>query len=210
MRLVKGPASEFGAGDSGGEAEIVFDLGARSGLSARRLRFDHQRLEPFGRRIDGGCEPGGAGADDEDIAHLGFIDAFVEAEALGDLAVRRVAKHGSPAANQHRQFGGRNVEAVEQMLGARIALDVDVLVRISVAGEELPHAQRLRRVGGTDESGVPLAASGQFQTAQNERAHQNLAQVAIGLHQRLQGFAAQLQHLAVDGHARAYDASPPG
>ena len=49
---------------------------------------------------------------------------------------------------------GRDVEAIEQRLDLRVAIEVEVGVRVAVAGEELPDAQGPRGVVGADQDGV--------------------------------------------------------
>jgi hypothetical protein len=70
LRLLLELGHELGALDAVGEAGVVLDLGGVHQLSADLDRArDEQRLEVRARRVDGGGESGGAGADDDDLTH---------------------------------------------------------------------------------------------------------------------------------------------
>jgi hypothetical protein len=58
---------EFGAGDAGWEAEVVLDPGGRGGLAADRDGVENDGRKSPGCAVDAGCEPGGPGADDDEI-----------------------------------------------------------------------------------------------------------------------------------------------
>jgi hypothetical protein len=59
------------AHDAVGEAGVVLDVGGQRQLPAGRTALDHaldqQRLEVGAGGVDGGGQPGGAGADDDDV-----------------------------------------------------------------------------------------------------------------------------------------------
>ncbi len=62
---------ELGAGDPGGEAEVVLDARRGAGLAAQRDRVDEHGGEAFGRRVDRGSQACRAGTDDDRVA--GFL-----------------------------------------------------------------------------------------------------------------------------------------
>ena len=128
---------------------------------------------------------------------------------VGDLLVARVAEHRVAAADQHRHVGDRDVEPIEQRLDVRIAIEIDVGVRVAVARQELLDAQRARRVRRSDEHDVAEAARDQLHPAQDEGAHQDLAELGVGLHERQQLVAIQLDHLARFAHAARKSAGRP-
>ena len=66
-RLRRRAAREVGSGEPGRETEVVLDARAHSGLAAERLPLDDDRAQPLGGAVDGGREPGGAGADDDEV-----------------------------------------------------------------------------------------------------------------------------------------------
>ena len=53
-----------------GKPEEVLDLRARAGLAAGHVGFDHEHVEALRGAKHGGREPGGAGADDQDVADV--------------------------------------------------------------------------------------------------------------------------------------------
>ena len=110
--------------------------------------------------------------------------------------LRRIAQHDLAAADQHRHVGDVDAEAIEQLLDVGVAIEIDVGVGMAVAGEELLDAQRAGAVHRADEDDVAEAVRDQLDAAQDERAHQDLAELGVGLHQRQQVFAIELDHLA--------------
>ncbi len=111
LRLGVGAPRQLLPGDARRKPEVVLDPRARPGLSARRVRFEHQHVQPFRRAVHRRREPGRSGADDDEVADVGLIDRVVEAEALGDLLVGRIAEHELAAADQHRHIGRRRRES---------------------------------------------------------------------------------------------------
>ena len=91
--LRAGPLREPHARDAAREPQVVADHRARTGLAPDRLGLHDDRLQSLGRRIDGGGEAGGTGADDDDVGDLVDGDRVVTAvHGLGRLADRRVAE----------------------------------------------------------------------------------------------------------------------
>ncbi len=135
------------------------------------------------------------------------IDGVVEAETIGDLPVARIAQHGVAAANQHRDVGGADVKPIEQLLGVGIAIEIDVVMRMPVAGQEVLHPQRAGAMDRADHHHIAEAAGNQLAAPQDKRAHQDLAQLGVGLHQAEHRIAVQLDHLAVATDAQARPAS---
>ena len=67
---------------------------------------------------------------------------------------------------------------------------------MAVAREELPDPQRAGGVIRADEHDVAEPARDQLDAAQDERAHQDLAELGVGLHERQQLVAIELDHFA--------------
>ena len=103
-RLGDGARGQFLAGDADGKAEIVFDFGAGAGLTAGSGGFDQQHVQPFGSGVNGGGQARRSRADDDQIAHLGFINAAVESEALGQFPNRGIAQTRRGCCRYHREF----------------------------------------------------------------------------------------------------------
>src|SRR4029079_3494414 len=82
-RLVQRLAREVVARDAGREAQVVLDTGRGARLAARPLRLDGDDTKSLRGAVDGRCEPGGAGPDDDDVV-LGVLRLGCEIEELGD------------------------------------------------------------------------------------------------------------------------------
>ena len=70
-RLLERPARQLVARHARGEAEVVLDPGGRARLAAGCLALDHDRPEPLGRAVHGGCQAGGPGTDDHRVVLRG-------------------------------------------------------------------------------------------------------------------------------------------
>ena len=209
LRLRVGAAGQLLTRNPRGEAEIVFDPRAGAGLAARRVRLEHENVEPFGRAVDRGREPGRAGADDHQVAHVRLIDRVVEAEALGNLGVGRVPEHDLAAAHQHRHVRDGDPEVIEQRLNVGLAVEIDVGVGVAVPGEELLDPERARRVHRSDQHRVAEAAADQLHPPENERPHQDLAELGVVLHERQHRLAIEHDDLARLADPRAEQRAAP-
>src|ERR1700722_11913424 len=81
--------------------------------------------------------PGGAGADHRHVADRRRIEDGVETDAGRQLLQRRVAQDVLAAADRDGDVLDPHMEAIEQGLDVGIELDVDVVVGVAVAGQEL-------------------------------------------------------------------------
>src|SRR5258708_5849120 len=92
LRLRERARGELLTGDPGRKSEVVFDAHAGPGLTARRVRFDHQHVETFRRRVPRGAKSGWSRTDDHDVTYVALIDidGVIEAETVGDFGVRRI------------------------------------------------------------------------------------------------------------------------
>ncbi len=210
LRLRVGARRQLLARDAGGEAEVVLDLRARARLAAGRARLQHQDVEPLRGAVDGGGQPRGAGADDHQVAEPALVDLLVEAEAVGDLVVRRVPEHELAAADQDGDVPLRDVEVVEQLLHPLVVVEIDVRVGMAVAGEELPRPQRRGAEVRSQEHHVADPVRDQLQPAEDERPHEDVAELGVGLHEREQALAVELDHLARLGRARPHERAAAG
>src|SRR3954454_8512884 len=71
---------------------------------------------------------------------------------------------------------------------------------MAVARQELLHPERRRAMHRANEHDIADAARDQLDATEDECAHEKLAELAVGLHQRQQLLARQLDHLAaLDG-----------
>ncbi len=210
LRLVEGARPQRLPGDAGGEAEVVLDLRAGAGLPAGRHGLEHHHVEPLGRAVHRGCQPRRPGADDHQVVHDGCVHHRVEPEAVGDLGVARVLQHLLTAADEDGDVAGGDVELVEQRLHVRVALDVDVLVGVAVAHQEGLHPQGRRRVERAQDHHLAEAAREQPDAPQDVRPDEQLRQLAVGLHHRLQVRRVHAQHAQLGPGPPAHQDVPPG
>ena len=90
----------------------------------------------------------------------------------------------------------RDVKAIEQLLDVGVAVEIDVRVRMAVARQELLDAQRAGECAEPTSTTSPMPLRDQLHAAQDERAHQDLAELGVGLHERQQLLAIELDHFA--------------
>ena len=76
------------------------------------------------------------------------------------------------------------MKPVEQLLRVRIAIKIDEVERMPIPGQEFPDPERSGIVGRSNDHHSTHVAREQFEATKNEGAHQDLAQLRIGLHQR--------------------------
>src|SRR6185503_3801642 len=86
--------------------------------------------------------------------------------------------------------------------------EVDVFVRVAIARQKLFDAKRARGVNRPDEHDISGPQLDQLDAAEDEGAHQDLAEVGVGLHEGQQMFAIQFDHFARLGGARAEQGAP--
>src|SRR5262245_8951827 len=108
-----------------------------------------------------------------------FFDPDIEAQAVSDLSVARVAQDRRSFADQHRNVFDPDVESIEQCLHMLIAIEVDVCVRMTVSREEFLDAQSSLVMRRPDEHDVADALSDELHASEDERAHEDLAELRV-------------------------------
>ena len=121
--------------------------------------------------------------DDYQVAHLGGVERIVQPQALCNLPVGRIPQHELSSANQNGDFLHCHGEPIEELLRARVAIQVDVGVRMSVARQESSNPQRIRAMFRPGDDDVAEAVCDQFHSSQDEGAHQDAAEFGIALDQ---------------------------
>ena len=139
-----------------------------------------------------------------------LIDRFIEAKAIGDLLICWIAQHGFAATNHDRNVRNADVETIEQMLNIIVAVKIDIGMRMTVAGQKFFDAQRLGRITRADEDDVADSMRDELDTSKNERAHDNVAQLAVGLQQIEQLFPFELDYFTGFARANACQSAPAG
>ena len=77
-----------------------------------------------------------------------------------------------------------------------IAIQVDVVEGMTVPRQEFLHSEGPSAVRRADHDHVTEIVRNQLEPAQDERPHDDLAQLSVGLNQRQQRFPIQLKHFA--------------
>jgi hypothetical protein len=180
------------------------------GKPSGRDGFDYQHIQALRSRVNGRCQAGGSGADNDQIAHLRFVNRAVQSQAIGHFLQRGIPQHGATVAKDHRNFVQFHVKPVEKCLRRLVRVEIHVGVRMLIPAEEFAQAQRIGRVARTQQDHVPLAATDQFQPAQDEGPHENLAQLGIPCDERPQTIRTQFQKLTGLGDPAAHQAAPSG
>ena len=128
--------------------------------------------------------------------------ASLKPRALGDLRVGRVPQEGAAAADEQRHIGRAHMKLLEHLLRFGVAIEVDVVERLAVAGQELPHPERAGTMRRAKQDEVAHLARDELAAAEHERPHQDGAQLSVGLHEGQELLAIELDDLARLGDAR--------
>jgi len=202
LGLRQGSTGQRRPRDAGRKSEVIFDLRAGPRLAAGRERLDDAHPQTFRGGIDGGRQAGGTGAHDYQIIEPAVIELRIDAEAFGDVAVAWVAEHVLAAADDHGNVIRPDMKALEQRRHIGIALDIDVVKGLRIARQERLQAQRIRRMPRTEQQDLAPAAAYERHATQNERAHQQLAELRIGLYERADLLGFEGNRCAVLPHAQ--------
>jgi len=127
----------------------------------------------------------------------------VEAETRGDLLVGRIPQNAAAGTDLDGHIGRGHLKSIEQFLRLGVTVEVDVLMRMSVQREKLFHPQRSRTVQRADHDNVPNAPCDEFAPAEDERPHQDLAQVGVSLYEGEELLAIEFDHLTRLADAKA-------
>ena len=182
MRLRQRPAGERLTGDSRGKTQVILDSRARSGLAAGRDRLQHAHVQPLRGRIDRRAQPGRPRPDDHQIMNPRVVEQRIDAERFSDCGVAWIPEDLVAAADDDGNVLEPDMKSVEQRLHLGVALDLEVGVGVAIAGEKLPQPQRVGRMARPEKHHVGVFIGYQCNPTQDERAHEQLAQLRVGLH----------------------------
>ena len=174
-------------------------------LATRNIGFEHEHVETFGRGVHRRRQPAWTGTDDHQIAHQRVIERFIETKFRRDLAVRRIAHDRIARTDDHRHVCVRHLEVIEQRLDLLVAVEIHVGVRVPVAREEVLDFECPREMVGADEEDVAGLAREQHGAPQQKRAHEDLAQLAVGLHHREQILPQHFDELGIRRRANVHE-----
>ena len=134
----------------------------------------------------------------------------VESEAVGDFFIRWIAEYDRAAAQDDRNVRRRNPERVEQGLDVLLRIEIDVHERMSVPRQELSQAQRSGAVCRAKKHGIAVAASDELGATQDERAHHDLADLALELEHAKHLVAIEHDDFSVFVRADTHERRPSG
>ena len=205
LRLNQRVARQLRAGDASRKAEVVLDPRARACLPAGREASSDEHVQTFGGAIDRGGKPRRAGADHDEIVHLGGIEGDVETCARArDPRWTGVEKTAFAADDDGRIRRG-NSELTKQLLGLRVALHVDPLERNRVPRREVAQAVRIDREARADDLQAYEAFAQQQRAAHEEGLEDDLTELGPLVDGLAERRRAELEHFPVRGDSRGHD-----
>src|SRR6185437_7548428 len=145
----------------------------------------------------GGAQPRGTRAHNHHVAHRVEIHRLVETKTVGDLLVSRIPEHDLPAIEHHRHVAWSDPILIEERLHAVVAIEIDHLKRVAVAGEKLTNAKRSRAVRRAKENDVAVSALDEQHATENECAKQDRADLRVGLDEVQHRLPIELDDLAI-------------
>src|SRR5258707_61267 len=189
------------AGDAGRKSQIVLDPCRGTSLTAERAAVEHQRAEPFRSRIDCGREACRTSTNDHRVVDTVGIDRPNQPDATGEFSLARIAQQLSARAQHDRQLTRIDVKALDERFGFWIGFGIEALMRMSVAAEKALQTKHVAVLSTADDHRPARPRLQKADAAQNERAHDPLAEFRLGDQQRPQSIRRDDQGL--DGFARA-------
>src|SRR5438876_5743488 len=88
------------------------------------------------------------------------------------------------------------MKVIEDLLGHRIAVEIDERRRMGIAREELANLERARRKHRAEDQDIAEALVEEHGSAEDEGTHQDRAQLRVGLDEGEQPVSRHLDHLA--------------
>ena len=148
-------------------------------MAAERAAIQHQSGEPFRAGIDRSSKTRRPRSDDGYVIDAVRIDRPYHAETAGELVFARIAQQLSAWAQNNRQLGGVDVEALDQRFRLRIGLRVQRSMRMAVAAEKILEPKHIAAFRATDDHRSAGARLEQADTAQDQGAHNPLAKLRL-------------------------------
>src|SRR5260221_8411474 len=88
------------------------------------------------------------------------------------------------------------MKVIEDLLGHRIAVEIDECRWMGVAREEFANLERARRIHGTEDQDIAEALVEEHGSPEDEGTHEDRAEVRVGLDEGEQPVSPHLDHLA--------------
>src|ERR1700734_1509296 len=134
--LKEGAVGQVGSTETLGEAEVVFDLGARTGLAAYGLALDDKGAETLRGCVDACSEASWTGADYDDVIKL-LLGLASHAKLGGKIAGGWLNQRCAVAEDDDGELRVVQPTLFEQVDGFGVLFGVEPLIGDAVAGEEV-------------------------------------------------------------------------
>src|SRR5258706_3157769 len=184
LRLRVSTAHQRAARDPGRKTEIILDPRRGAGLASERVAIQYQNRKSLGRGIDGRRQTGRSRADNRDVIKLGGVERLDEADTPGKSDLARVAKHLPVRAQHDGKLEGLDMKAFKQGLCLRVGVGIESLTGMAIACQESLQPKDIAIVGTADDNRAANARFKQTDAAQDEGAHDALAQLGL-FHQKV-------------------------
>src|SRR6266446_1517495 len=178
--LVVRASHQSHTGDAGRKSQIVLDPSRGTSLAAERAAVEDQRAEPFRSRIDSGREACRTGANDRHVIDTVGIDRPYQPDATGEFSLARIAQQLSARAQHDRQLTSVDLKALDERFGFRIGFGIEALMRMAVATKKALQTKDVAVFSRADDHRPARARLQQTYAAQNEGAHDPLAEFRLG------------------------------
>src|SRR5207247_1129216 len=111
------------------------------------------------------------------------LDFAAQPEAGRQGLDRGIPQDLARLAHDHRHVADPDLEAIEECLHVRLALQLVVGEGLTVTAQELPDFQGASRMPRADEHQAAAALGDERHAPQNEGAHEDLAELEVPLHE---------------------------
>ena len=149
-------------------------------MTAERTAVEHQSGEPFRAGINRSRQARRPGANDDDVIDAIGIDRPDQADTPGKLVFAGIAQQLAARAQNNRQLTGVDLEALDQRFCLRIGLRAQRLMRMAIAAEKVFQPQHIAALGPADDHRAAGTDLEQADTAQDQGAHDPLAELRLG------------------------------
>ncbi len=197
LRLAEGAARQRLPRDPRREAEIILDPRAGAGLAAVRTRIQYGDRKTFRGGIHRGRKTRGTAADDRRVVDFVSGGTADHAERAGELGFAGIAQHGAVGDHRQRPIGrGRRITR-DQFGGIAVPFRIEQVMRKTVAGQKSLQANDAAGIRRADQHRAADPALDQIDPAQDQRAHDALAEIGFGDQQRAQALRRNQKRLDV-------------
>ena len=148
-------------------------------MTAEGAAVEHQSGEAFRAGINRGRQARGPGADDDDVIDAIGIDRPDQADATGKLVLAGIAQQLAARAQHDRQLAGVDMEALDQRFRLRVGHRVQCLMWMTIAAEKVFQPKHIAALGPADDHRAAGAGLEQADAAQDQGAHDPLAELRL-------------------------------